>query len=55
MVDMSPLSTLGALCIACAPEQEDKSKLFRHLLIWRLSMSVVGGVVCMFFFGILGL
>ncbi|HXK89737.1 MAG TPA: SLC13 family permease [Thermosynergistes sp.] len=55
MVDTSPLSTLGALCVACAPEHEDKSKLFRNLLIWGLSMSVVGGVVCLLFFGILGL
>ena len=54
LVDTSPLSTLGALCIACAGEHEDKAKLFRNLLIWGLSMSVVGGVVCYVFFGILG-
>jgi hypothetical protein len=29
LVDASPLSTLGALCIACAAEHEDKMKLFR--------------------------
>jgi di/tricarboxylate transporter len=55
LVDTSPLSTLGALCIACAGEHEDKAKLFRNLLIWGLSMSVVGAVVCWLFFGILGL
>ncbi len=54
IVDTSPLSTLGALCIACAGEHEDKGKLFRKLLIWGLSMSVVGGIVCYVFFGILG-
>ncbi len=53
LVDTSPLSTLGALCIACAGEEEDKAKLFRKLLIWGLSMSVVGGIVCYIFFGIL--
>lgn len=53
LVDTSPLSTLGALCIACAAEHEDKGKLFRNLLIWGLSMSVVGAVVCWVFFGIL--
>ena len=53
LVDTSPLSTLGALCIACAGEHEDKAKLFRNLLIWGLSMSVVGAVVCWLFFGIL--
>ena len=55
LVDTSPLSTLGALCIACAGEHEDKAVLFRKLLIWGLSMSVVGAVVCWLFFGILGL
>ena len=30
LVDASPLSTLGALCIACAAEHEDKQKLFRQ-------------------------
>ena len=55
LVDSSPLSTLGALCIACAGDHEDKAKLFRNLLIWGLSMSVVGAVVCYLFFGILGL
>ena len=55
LVDTSPLSTLGALCIASAGEQEDKSKLFRKLLIWGLAMSVVSGIVCYFFFGVLGL
>ena len=55
LVDSSPLSTLGALCIACAGDHEDKAKLFRNLLIWGLSMSVVGAIVCWLFFGILGL
>ena len=55
LVDTSPLSTLGALCIACAGDHEDKAKLFRKLLIWGLSMSVVGGIVCWIFFGILGM
>ena len=54
LVDSSPLSTLGALCIACAGDHEDKAKLFRNLLIWGLSMSVVGALVCWLFFGILG-
>ncbi|MHC1757999.1 MAG: SLC13 family permease [Negativicutes bacterium] len=53
LVDSSPLSTLGALCIACAGDHEDKAKLFRNLLIWGLSMSVVGAFVCWLFFGVL--
>ncbi len=55
LVDTSPLSTLGALCIACAAENEDKAKLFRNLLIWGLAMAVVGALVCYVAFGILGL
>ena len=31
-----------------------ESVLFRNLLIWGLSMSVVGGIVCAIFFGVLG-
>ena len=54
LVDTSPLSTLGALCIACAGEHEDKAKLFSKLLIWGLSMAVVGAVACVLFFGVLG-
>ena len=55
LVDTSPLSTLGALCIAAAPDYEDKGVLFRKLLIWGLSMSIVSGIVCFVFFGVLGL
>ena len=53
LVDTSPLSTLGALCIASAGEEEDKGVLFRKLLIWGLSMSIVSGIVCYVFFGLL--
>ena len=54
LVDTSPLSTLGALCIASAGDHEDKGKLFRKLLVWGLAMSVVSGIVCFLFFGVLG-
>jgi len=55
MVDTSPLSLFGAVCIACAHESEDKGKLFRQLLIWGFSMSAVGALLCYVFFGLLGL
>lgn len=54
LVDTSPLSTLGALCIASAGDHEDKGKLFRNLLIWGLSMAVVSGIICYLLFGLLG-
>lgn len=55
MVDTSPLSLFGAVCLACAAAHEDKGKLFRNLIIWGFSMSVVGALLCYVFFGLLGL
>ena len=53
LVDVSPLSTLGALCIANAALSEDRKALFNKLMIWGLSMSVIGALVCWVFFGLL--
>jgi Na+/H+ antiporter NhaD/arsenite permease-like protein len=53
LVDVSPLSTLGALCISNAAERENKNSLFNKMLAWGLSMSVVGALVCLLFFGLL--
>ena len=46
LVDVSPLSTLGALCLAAVRDQDEARVLFRQLLIWGLSMAVVGAVLC---------
>ena len=51
LVDLSSLSTVGALFMAGAPSGSDTRKLFNGLLAWGLSMSVVGGVVCWILFG----
>jgi Na+/H+ antiporter NhaD/arsenite permease-like protein len=53
MVDVSPLSTLGALCVATVSDSIAAKKLFRQLLVWGLSMSVVGAVLCQLFAGLL--
>ena len=53
LVDVSPLSTLGALCMAAAPPSEDSRKLFNKLMAWGLSMTVVGGLVCYLLFTVL--
>ncbi len=45
LVDVSPLSTIGALCMAGAPGDESRA-LFNKLLAWGLSMSVVATVLC---------
>jgi Na+/H+ antiporter NhaD/arsenite permease-like protein len=51
LVDVSPLSTIGALCIASAPITADRRLLFNQVLAWGLSMSVVGAVGCYLAFG----
>lgn len=51
VVDVSPLSTLGALCLANAAGNENKTRLFYRLFIYGLSMSLVGAVTSYLFFG----
>lgn len=53
LVDVSPLSTLGALCLAALPEGVDKSVLFRRLLLWGVSMSVIGAALVFVFLDLL--
>jgi di/tricarboxylate transporter len=49
MVDVSPLSTIGALAVAAITEPAAARRLFRQLLIWGLSMAVVAAVLCQLF------
>lgn len=52
LVDVSPLSTLGSLCVAaCARDHRDR--LYRQLLVWGMAMIVAGGVYCFVVFGLL--
>ena len=51
LVDSSPLSTIGALCIASAPAVTDRRVLFNQVMIWGLSMAVVGAGMCYVMFG----
>ena len=53
LVDVSALSTLGALCMAAAPAGEDTRLLFNKLMAWGLSMTVVGAGVCYLLFTVL--
>jgi di/tricarboxylate transporter len=52
VADASPLSTIGALCLASAPADEDRRLLFNRLLAWGLTMPLVAsagyGVVAAF-------
>jgi Na+/H+ antiporter NhaD/arsenite permease-like protein len=52
LVDVSPLSTIGALCIAAAPATSDSRGLFNKMLAWGMSMCVVGGIVCYLLFAV---
>lgn len=51
LVDLSSLSTVGALFMAGAAPGTDVRKLFNALLAWGLSMSVVGAALCWILFG----
>ena len=51
LVDLSSLSTVGALYMASAAPGTDVRKLFNALLAWGLSMSVVGALLCWMMFG----
>jgi Na+/H+ antiporter NhaD/arsenite permease-like protein len=50
LVDLSPLSTTGALCIAAITSGESIRSVFNKLLVWGLSMTVVGAILCFVFF-----
>lgn len=50
LVDASPLSTLGALCLAQVDDAKERNKLYRNLLIWGLAMIPVAGLAGFFIF-----
>jgi di/tricarboxylate transporter len=52
LVDLSSLSTVGALYIAGAAPGVDARRLFNGLLVWGLSMSVVGAAPYWVLFGL---
>ena len=45
LVDVSPLSTLGALCVAAVGDPGTARTLFRQLMAWGLSMTFVGALL----------
>jgi di/tricarboxylate transporter len=51
LVDISPLSPLGAFCVAYAPEGVDRRVLFQRLMVMGLSMCLLGAVLCQILFG----
>ncbi len=53
IVDISPLSTIGALAVAAVADADESRVLFRQLMMWGLSMTIVGAVLCQLFAGLL--
>jgi di/tricarboxylate transporter len=51
LVDLSSLSTVGALFMAGAAPGTDVRALFNALLVWGLSMALVGAALCWILFG----
>ena len=53
LVDVSPLSTIGALAVAAVSDQQQSRELFRQLMTWGLSMTIIGAAFCQLFAGAL--
>jgi di/tricarboxylate transporter len=49
LVDVSPLSTIGALCVAAVADGVTARTLFRAMLLWGLAMTLVGALFCALF------
>lgn len=49
LVDVSPLSTIGAICVAAVSDPQTARDLFRTMLIWGLAMTLVGALLCQLF------
>ena len=45
-VDVSPLSTIGALCIAAAAKTFETRPLFNRMLLWGFAMAPLAALVC---------
>lgn len=52
LVDLSSLSTVGALYLAGVAPGVEARRLFNGLLVWGLSMSLVGAALCWVLFGL---
>ena len=48
IVDVSPLSTIGALCVAGISDPVTARVVFRQMLLWGFAMTIVGALFCQF-------
>ena len=51
LVDVSPLSTIGALAVAAVSDPALARDLFRKMLLWGLAMTIVGALLCQWLAG----
>lgn len=49
LVDVSPLSTLGALCVTALGKEGGDPRLYFKLFAWGMAMTVVGAILCQLF------
>jgi di/tricarboxylate transporter len=46
IVDVSSVSTIGALCVAACPHEAERQRLYRQGLAWGLAMTIAGAAIC---------
>jgi di/tricarboxylate transporter len=46
IVDVSSVSTIGALCVAACPDEAARQRLYRQGLAWGLAMTMAGAAIC---------
>jgi di/tricarboxylate transporter len=46
LVDVAPVSTIGALCLAAVAADHNRRRLYVALLLWALAMAVVAAAYC---------
>ncbi|MCW5980580.1 MAG: hypothetical protein KIT09_21045 [Bryobacteraceae bacterium] len=51
LVDISPLSPVGAVCVAYVPTADGRQRLFRRLIRMGLAMCFIGAALCQLLFG----
>lgn len=49
MVDVSPMSTLGALSIAAVEDKQQQKRMFSWLMAWGIGMALVAGILAFVF------
>lgn len=46
LVDVAPISTIGAICVAALPDPAGSRRLFLQMMTWGLAMTLIGALLC---------